>query len=413
MDRRNLRKPARILHVLDHSIPLHSGYAFRTRAILEHQRALGWDTVHVTGPKQGNCTSRLEEVDGLHFHRTPALGTRFARAPLLAHLALVRRLAESVLEVARATSPSVLHAHSPSLNAMAALYAGRRLGLPVVYEVRALWEDAAVDHGTTTAGSLRYRLSRVVESHALRRADAITTICEGLRGEIARRGIDPGRITMIPNAVDTSAFTAASVRDEALVRQLRLHGKRVLGFIGSFYAYEGLHVLVDAMPLMLRADPGVRLLLVGGGEQEQALRSQAYRLGVAHYVVFTGRVPHADVARYYDLVDLLVYPRLKMRLTDLVTPSKPLEAMAQGRLVAASDVGGHRELIADGLTGVLFEPGDPQALADCVSRLLASPQQRTELRERARSFVERERTWSASVARYRAVYLALAGEAFA
>lgn len=218
---------------------------------------------------------------------------------------------------------------------------------------------------------------------------------------------------MIPNAVDTSAFTAASVRDEALVRQLRLHGKRVLGFIGSFYAYEGLHVLVDAMPLMLRADPGVRLLLVGGGEQEQALRSQAYRLGVAPYVVFTGRVPHADVARYYDLVDLLVYPRLKMRLTDLVTPSKPLEAMAQGRLVAASDVGGHRELIADGLTGVLFEPGDPQALADCVSRLLASPQQRTELRERARSFVERERTWSASVARYRAVYLALAGEAFA
>lgn len=413
MDRREFGKPARILHVLDHSIPLHSGYSFRTRAILQHQRALGWDTVHVTGPRQGDCTSLLEEVDGLYFHRTAALGPRLARTPLLAHIALVRRLGERVLEVARATRPALLHAHSPSLNAMAALYAGRKLGLPVVYEVRALWEDAAVDHGTTTEGSLRYRLSRRLETHALRRVDAVTTICEGLRSEIARRGIDASRITLIPNAVDTAAFGAGAVRDEALARQLRLHGKRVVGFIGSFYAYEGLHVLVEAMPLMLRADPAVRLLLVGGGEQEQVLRSQAYRLGVAPYVVFTGRVPHDQVHRYYDLVDLLAYPRLKMRLTDLVTPSKPLEAMAQGRIVAASNVGGHRELIEDGRTGLLFEAGDPQALAACVGRLLASPQLWPALRAQARAFVERERTWRASVERYRAVYLALAGEAFA
>lgn len=413
MDRRDFCKPARILHVLDHSIPLHSGYSFRTRAILEHQRALGWDTVHVTGPKQGNCADLLEQVDGLQFHRTRPLDARLIRVPLLAQLALVRQLGERVLEVARAARPALLHAHSPSLNAMAALYAGRKLQLPVVYEVRALWEDAAVDHGTTTEGSLRYRLSRMAETYALRRADAVTTICEGLRNEIARRGIVASRITMIPNAVDTAAFTAHPLRDEALARQLRLHGKRVIGFIGSFYAYEGLHVLLEAMPLLLRADPAVRLLLVGGGEQEQALRSQAYRLGVAPYVVFTGRVPHGDVGRYYDLIDLLVYPRLKMRLTDLVTPSKPLEAMAQGRIVAASDVGGHRELIEDGRTGMLFEAGDPQALAACVSRLLASPQLWPELRTQARSFVERERTWSASVERYRAVYLALAGEAFA
>lgn len=413
MDRREFGKPARILHVLDHSIPLHSGYSFRTRAILRHQRALGWDTVHVTGPRQGHCTSLLEEADGLQFHRTAALGPRLARMPLLAHIALVRRLGERVLEVARATRPALLHAHSPSLNAMAALYAGRKLGLPVVYEVRALWEDAAVDHGTTTEGSLRYRLSRRLETHALRRADAITTICDGLRSEIARRGIDASRITLIPNAVDTAAFDAGTVRDEALARQLRLHGRRVVGFIGSFYAYEGLQVLVEAMPLMLRADPSVRLLLVGGGEQEQALRNQAYRLGVAPYVVFAGRVAHDEVHRYYDLIDVLAYPRLKMRLTDLVTPSKPLEAMAQGRIVAASDVGGHRELIEDGRTGLLFEAGDPQALAACVGRLLASPQTWPGLRAQARIFVERERTWPASVERYRAVYLALAGEAFA
>ncbi|HEY1042891.1 MAG TPA: TIGR04063 family PEP-CTERM/XrtA system glycosyltransferase [Telluria sp.] len=413
MSRSDPRPPGRILHVLDHSIPLHSGYSFRTRSILEHQRVLGWQTAHVTGPKQGALAALVEEADGLHFHRTPPLAAGVARLPLLAHLALVRSLSARVLEVAREVRPSLIHAHSPSLNALAALRAGRKLGLPVLYEVRAFWEDAAVDHGTTTEGSLRYRISRMLETYALRQASAVTTICEGLRGEIASRGIDARRITVIPNAVDTASFSGATQRDEVLARRLGLAGKRVIGFIGSFYAYEGLHILLEAVPMMLRADPAVRVLLVGGGEQEQALRAQAQRLGIGNCVVFTGRVAHADVARYYDLVDVLVYPRLKMRLTDLVTPSKPLEAMAQGRILAASDVGGHRELIEDGITGVLFEAGSAAALAHSVGGLLAAPERWPGLRERARLYVERERTWPSSVARYREVYRALAGEAFA
>jgi glycosyltransferase involved in cell wall biosynthesis len=98
-----------------------------------------------------------------------------------------------------------------------------------------------------------------------------------------------------------------------------------------------------------------------------------------------------------------------MRLTDLVTPLKPLEAMAQGRLMAASDVGGHQELIEDGRTGVLFTAGDPQALAHKVLALLDAPQQWPALRQQGRRFVETERTWAASVARYRHVYGSVLG----
>ena len=163
-------------------------------------------------------------------------------------------------------------------------------------------------------------------------------------------------------------------------------------------------MLLTALPAMLAANPAIRVLLVGGGPQDAALRDQARQLGVADQVVFTGRVPHGEVQRYYDLIDVLVYPRLKMRLTDLVTPLKPLEAMAQGRLLAASDVGGHKELIVDGETGVLFAAGDPQALAHKVLALLAAPQRWPELRARGRRFVESERNWAASVARYRGVY---------
>jgi PEP-CTERM/exosortase A-associated glycosyltransferase len=308
------------------------------------------------------------------------------------------------LEVAREVQPDILHAHSPALNAIAALRVGRRLGIPVVYEIRAFWEDAAVDHGTSREWGLRYRITRALETYALKHVDAATTICEGLRKDIVARGIPAQKVTVIPNAVDIDDFSVGGVRDAALAEQLGLAGKAVLGFIGSFYAYEGLNVLLDALPAMLAANPDIRVLLVGGGPQDAALKAQAQRLGVAGQVVFTGRVPHSEVQRYYNLIDVLVYPRLKMRLTDLVTPLKPLEAMAQGRLLVASDVGGHHELIEDGKTGVLFEANNPSALAEKTLALLAEPQRWPALRQAGREFVERERNWAASVARYRGVY---------
>jgi PEP-CTERM/exosortase A-associated glycosyltransferase len=393
----------RVIHILDHSIPLHSGYAFRTLSILKEQRALGWETFHVTGPKQGPTAERDEVVDGWHFYRTPPPGGILEGVPGLAEIELMGEIAARVEHVARRVRPHILHAHSPVLNAIPALWVARRLGIPVVYEVRAFWEDAAVDHGTEREWGPRYRLSRALETWALRRADAVTTICDGLRNEIVGRGIPAGRVTVIPNAVDINGFTAGGLPDPVLRRELGLEDTLVLGFIGSFYAYEGLTVLIHALHRLLAQGEKVRVLLVGGGPQEADLKRLAAELGVADHVVFTGRVPHDQVGRYYDLIDVLVYPRLSMRLTELVTPLKPLEAMAQGRLVVASDVGGHRELL-QGETGVLFKAGDPDALAGAVLGLLRNPGRWPALKQAARDFVEKKRNWRESVAGYRAVY---------
>src|SRR5262245_23184825 len=168
----------RVVHILDHSIPLHSGYAFRTLSILKEQRALGWETFHVTSPKQGLTAERDEVVDGWHFYRTPPPGGILEGVPGLSELELMGELASRVESVARRVRPHILHAHSPVLNAIPALWVGRRLGIPVVYEVRAFWEDGAVDHGTAKEWGLRYRLSRALETWALKRADAVTAICE-------------------------------------------------------------------------------------------------------------------------------------------------------------------------------------------------------------------------------------------
>ena len=316
-----------------------------------------------------------------------------------------RRHAPAHRRVAERTRPDLLHAHSPCLNGIAALQAGRKLGIPVVYEMRASWEDAAVDHGTTQEGSLRYRLSRALENLDV-------AACSGRHDDL--RGPAQGhplprhcreRVTVIPNAVNPEAFPLIGAPDRELQARLGLGDAFTLGFIGSFYGYEGLDTLLAAIPAILEFEPGARVLLVGGGLEEDRLKAQAAALGIADRVVFAGRVPHAEVTRYYSLVDLLVFPRKSIRLTETVTPLKPLEAMAQGRLLIASDVGGHRELIRDSVTGRLFRRrrggvgGRYRGMLD-------------EARDAGTKCVRRpfvggaERNWAASVARYADVYAA-------
>ncbi len=199
-------------------------------------------------------------------------------------------------------------------------------------------------------------------------------------------------------------FSAAGEPDLELARRHGLDGKTVLGFVGSFYRYEGLHVLVEALPSIVARHPEIRLLLVGGGGESRNLQRQAKELGMEGHVMFTGRVHHSEVIRYYDLIDVLVYPRVKIRLTDLVTPLKPLEAMAQDKIVVASDVGGHHELITDGKTGNLFRADDAGSLAETVLAVLSDRERWPEQRAHGRHYVETERSWSAVVERYVDVY---------
>lgn len=391
----------KILHILDHSLPIHSGYTFRTRAILKAQIAMGWDVLGITGPRYNVPLPDPDEHDGLMFHRTPQIVP--ARTPI-GEIREVRALSRRVVEIARDWRPDIIHAHSPALVGLAGLRAARRLNLPFLYEIRAFWEDAAVGNGTGREGSAIYRVTRMLETYVVRRADAVAVICEGLRSDLVSRGIAPDKIMVSPNGVDLELFGAPPPRDEALMEELDLQDADVIGFIGSFYDYEGLDDLIAAMPMLLAQRPRAALLLVGGGPMEAALRAQAEASSAAARIRFVGRVPHQEVERYYSLADILAYPRKSMRLTDLVTPLKPLEAMAQRRLVAASNVGGHRELIDDGVTGTLFRPDDPAAIADSLIALLDNRDRWDERRDTARAFVERERNWSVNVARYKPVY---------
>jgi glycogen(starch) synthase len=393
-----------ILHVLDHSLPVMSGYSTRSRNIVVFQSQAGLRPVVVTSPKHGPAPGLREDRDGIPHYRTP--GRRTGRLPIARELGLMWRLARRVRDVARAEGAQVIHAHSPVLNGLPALWVARRLGIPVVYEARAFWEDAAVDHGTTREGSLRYRVSRALETFMFKRADAVVTIAQAMRTELVTRGIPADRIHVAPNGVDTEWFQPVE-RSRAVAERLGLNGGPVLGFIGSFYQYEGLRFLLGAVPALRERVPDARLLLVGGGEEDAALRAAAAPLGDA--VIFTGQVPFAEVRDFYSVTDVFVCPRRRMRLTELVTPLKPLEAMSMARPVVASDVGGLAELIEHDVTGLLVPPESREGLVDALAHLARDAEARRRLGTRAREAMVRERSWPRIMQRYVDLYASLRG----
>jgi PEP-CTERM/exosortase A-associated glycosyltransferase len=390
-----------ILHILDHSVPLFSGYSFRSRSIIHAQRDLGLKPVVLTSPKHYSPTNAIEDIEGIRYYRMSSLAwDAVGTIPFVGELKLMLRMTRRIEKVARQEAIDLIHSHSPLLNGLPALWVTRRLKIPLVYEARAFWEDAAVDHGTFAEASFRYRVSRTLETLLFKHTDHAVTICEAMRKDLQSRGVAMNKITVVPNGVNIREFQPIE-RSNTVANDLGLNGGPVFGFVGSFYRYEGLRFLMETFPKIVARIPNACLLLVGGGEEEDALKQMARAQNGVH---FTGRVPHQKVMDYYSLVDIFVYPRLRMRLTEVVTPLKPLESMAMGKAILASDVGGHKELIDHGRTGCLFAAGSVDDLVAQSVRLANDSALRTKLGEAGRKFVAEERSWEKLNRRYVQLY---------
>lgn len=396
--------PLKILHILNHSLPLQSGYAFRSHNILRAQLNMGWQPIALTAPvTEPSWIDRAadEIIGGLRYYRTAPLSG--GDSPLSAAVRGTLALTKRAREVSESEKPNLLHAHSPIFNAFSSLRLGRKLGLPIVYEIHSLWEDAAVIHGAYRRSSWRYRLMQSLETWVCQKADHVAVLCHGLKDDLTRRGIPPAKLTVVPNGVDVDEFTACAP-DLAQAASWKLHGKRVIGFIGSFSRYEGLDLLLEATARLTSRRPDIVLLLVGGGRMEESLKAQVERLQLADRVIMPGRIPYDRIRGVYALMDILVYPRYSTRLTELVTPLKPLEAMAMGKAVVASDIGGHRELIKDRQTGLLFPPGDAAALAEALTCLLGDHDLSRQLGRHSSIAVRQKHSWTKATAVYSEIY---------
>jgi PEP-CTERM/exosortase A-associated glycosyltransferase len=400
------QKPAmKILHILDHSLPLQSGYAFRSQNILQTQRKRGWEPVALTSPKHEENWrgpwEKQEGIGGIPYYRTGPVSD--SSIPFEGEIRLMIALNRRIHQVIKLEKPDLLHAHSPILNAIPALLTERKLGIPVVYEIRAFWEDAAVDHGTYGENSLKYKIVRYLETFVCDKVQQIAVLCNGLKDDLVRRGIPSEKVSVVSNGIDVNNFQICD-HDVEYMKAWKLNGRKVIGFIGSFYRYEGLDLLINAFAHVSKNMPDSILLLVGGGEMEKDLRIQIERLNLTGKVIMPGSLPHHRIAGVYALTDILVYPRYSMRLTELVTPLKPLETMAMGKALIASDVGGHKELIKHEETGLLFSAGDVFALTESIKRLLSDHALRERLEKQGSDWVRQYHTWQKTTAIYDDIY---------
>jgi PEP-CTERM/exosortase A-associated glycosyltransferase len=373
-----------------------AGYTSRSRYIVNAQRALGLDPIVLTSVRQPNPEGRaMEEIDGIRYHRTLLPATPKRRPALEMH-----HLRRRIVEVARREEVDVIHGHSSILCGLPSYVAARQLGLPSIYEIRAFWEDAAVTSGTTREGSFKYRAIQLTETALAKRVDALVCICAGIKDEMVRRGIPADRIHVVANGVQTDSFVPVPP-DEGARARYGLVGKKVVAYIGTLFPFEGVGDLVRAMARLVK-DEGrddIRALIVGEGPSHEACKAITAAAGLADKVLHLGRVPHDEVKALYSISDVLVYPRERGRLTDLVTPLKPLEAMAMEKAVVGSDVGGLRELIQDEVTGLIHRPGDSDDLAAKIRRLADDESLRRALGRRAREWVVENRQWRTLIER--------------
>lgn len=391
----------RVLHVLHTSLPYIAGYTIRSDYILRFQREHGMHPAVVTSAQQIGQDAPLEEIHGIPHFRTPLLTGKVP--PLYREAKLMASLELRVARAIREWKPDVVHAHSPMLVGLPALYAARRAGLPLVYEVRDLWENASVDRGKFKEDSLPYRAAAGAETVVFKRAEATVTICEALRGAIAPRVRDPEALYVVANGADSDKFVPREPSPGARARW-GLEGKRVIGYVGTFQPYEGLMDLIEAIEIVAREIPDAHLVITGAHGQEEQLKAFTAERNLGHLVTFTGRVPHDQVFDIYAMASLMAYPRVRTRTTELTTPLKPLEAMSMARPVIVSDVAAMGELVRDGETGFVCRAGDSADLAAKCAAALKDPERLAEIGRRAREWVLKERHWPTLISRYGTIY---------
>ncbi|MBF0331150.1 MAG: glycosyltransferase [Candidatus Omnitrophica bacterium] len=392
----------KVLQIFDQTTPLVSGYSMRSRYISESLSRLGVDLLAFSSPNF-SYKQNDELINGVRYIRTNYKQNNiFNKLPILKEYKTVATLKNAIAK-AWDNNVGLIDAHSSPLNGVVGAQLAKQYRLPFLYEIRALWEDAAVDQGKTKEGDLRYLATRWLETSIINKANKVTVICEGLKNDLIGRGVPASKIDVIPNGVNSDEFQPLE-KDHNLAKELNLEGCIVFGYIGTFFVFEGLDLLIRAAKTATSRNKDLRFLIVGGGYHEATLKKMAKDLGVEDKVIFVGRVKHEDIKRYYSIIDAFVYPRISKRITELVTPLKPLESMAMEKIVLGSNVGGIKELVTDNFNGFLFEKENVDDLVDKIAYISSHLSSLDAMRRTARKYVVEERNWLTICQKYLSIY---------
>ncbi len=457
----------KVLHVLANSSPDVNGYAVRTQMLLQHQNKLeNIENIALTSPWYPDRdsmvdTHELNEVKYLRTlhpsrkknskisHKLVRLFTRkatltevkrnteseenkfilfriydffyfgvFKVGRAIRHLfrigwkvveekILIKYFTKRIIEVAKEEKVDIIHAHTPYRVGLPALKAARKLKIPFVYEMRGMWEETAVANRRWMRHGPAYRRFQSYETKVLVKADQVICISETLKKEAISRGVDAAKISIVTNAVDRKIVDEKkpSPLYPSVVEQLEKNQHScIVGYIGSLREMEGVDLTAQAVAQLINKGVDVQLFVLTGVSGQDELRRLCTKLGIETHSTIVGPVPHQEVAAFYSLIDVFVVSRPDSRVTQLVTPLKPFEAMAMGRTVVASRLAALEEIIQHGKTGLLYTPDHLEDLADTIEQCIVQPEMRERLGNAAQQWVLENRTWDVVVQKTHEVY---------
>jgi glycosyltransferase involved in cell wall biosynthesis/cyclopropane fatty-acyl-phospholipid synthase-like methyltransferase len=398
----------RVCYVLHNSLPYSSGgYGTRSQGVASGLAAAGREVIVLTRPgfpvdikaELNDADVPAEDIiDGIRYVRTLE-----PKRQGISMLQYVTKAADALERQMRDLRPEIVMSASNHVTAIPALIAARRLGLPFIYEVRGLWEITRSSREEKFRNTAAFAVQSLLEAKVAQLADHVFTLNEPMRKELEARGVPRAKIDLLPNSCDPDRFMPHP-RDEALAAGLGIpQGVPVIGYVGTFVDYEGLDDLALACNALKQRGCKFRLMLVGNenasGTDRGLITEQILRIaeagGMTDWLIMPGRVPNAEVESYYSLIDVAPFPRKAWPVCEMVSPMKPLEALAMEKAVLVSSVRALSEMIADGQTGRVFDKGSVASLADRLEELIAAPAQCRKLGRQGRKWVIAERNWRA------------------
>jgi len=411
----------KILHYVHDAWPVQVGYTIRTHYIASTLCALGYrvsvcnSLIHdirslaAKGLQVQRCTNK----DGVQYFTVDpkifdhnwthaflkSLSDRGVRG-----LTRLRRRLELPIYTDWLTSKigkvDLVHSHSPPATGAEAARLAKRLRVPMVYEVRGFWR---LGHAANKGERINVADSLAEDVRVANKADRVVAICQGIADQLVYGGIPSDRISIVPNGVDTSVFHPID-RNKELAARLGVEGKIIYGYATNVRRLEGIQAVIKTWPHIVKAIPEAVFVLIGDGSYLSTLKALARDYGLGDTFRFLGRVPHAEMRAYYSLLDVFVVPRIPEPVCEIVTPLKPLEAMAMGIPIIASNVSALCEMVQNEKTGILFKAGDPKALAEACLEIGENVGLRNRISAQARAWVKQERDWTVLTSLYRDVY---------
>lgn len=407
-ERKKTYKPikGRIAYILHNALPYASGgYATRGHGLAKGLKNNGFDIKAISRPGfpydmkpelKNKHLPEFEKIDEIDYIR---IWEPYRNS--VDTVDYMRQASDKFFQKFLELQPEIVIAASAYLSAVPAFIAAKKLGIPFIYEVRGFWEITTASRYPEFARSIQFKNQVQVESAIANRADYVFTLTGAMKKELGKRGTDENKITLLPNSCNPQQFTPR-VKDKQLMSKLGFpENVPVIGYIGTFVFYEGLELLTEACGILKRRGLNLRLLLIGnentanetrGPITERILQlAQEYKL--SDWLVMPGRIPFEMVEAYYSLIDIAPFPRKPLPVCEMVSPMKPLEALAMEKAVLVSSVEALSEMIIPEKTGLVFEKGNVQDFANKLERLIVDKELRSMLGKNGRVWVEKERTW--------------------